>query len=86
MEPHWAVLEKLAEGSDRQIDASMVKKLKALKGKTTDEVKTGLHEILDLSAHGALASDFVMRVLDYEWQRLGGKLTDPAPWQEKLSL
>lgn len=84
--PNWDLLDKIATAPDSQLDATMVDKLKALKGKTTEEVKTGLHEILDLSAHGSLASDFVMRVLDHEWKRIGGKLDDPAPWQKNLGI
>ncbi len=83
IEPNWNILDKLVEMSDKQIDASMGAKLKALKGKSSEKVKAGLHEILDACAYGALASTFVMLVLDGEWKRLGGDFDDPAPWRKK---
>jgi hypothetical protein len=46
-------------------------------------VKRGLHKALDFAAHGALASGFVMQVLRIEWERLGGKSDDPAPWRDE---
>lgn len=84
LEPNWELLDKLMTAPDGQLDATMVEKLKALKGKGAEEVKTGLHEILDISAHCSLASDFMMKVIDMEWERLGGKITDPAPWQKQF--
>ena len=83
-EPRWDVLKLMMTAPDSQLDATMVEKLRGLMGKPAEEVKTGLHEILDLSAHCALASDFVMKILNEEWEFLGGKLDDPAPWQKTL--
>ena len=69
--------------SDEQLDASVNAELKSLLD--TDPpvgvMRTGLHEILDKCAHGALASTFVMQVLDLAWQHYGGKHSDPAPWR-----
>jgi len=83
-EPRWEVLKLILTAPDTQLDASMVEKLRALKDKPAEEVKDGLHEILDLSAHGSLASNFVMKLLDEEWRFIGGKDDDPAPWREKI--
>jgi len=82
-EPRWNILELLFTAPDSQLDATMVEKLRGLKGKPTEEVKTGLHEILDLCAHCSLASGFVMKILNVEWNFIGGKLDDPAPWQKR---
>lgn len=76
------ILTMLTGFSDSQLAASMTEKLRDLIGKPDEEVKTGLHEILDRCAYGALASDFVMRVLDGMWRELGGQPDDPAPWRE----
>lgn len=45
-------------------------------------VRRGLHRALDFSAHGSLCGSFLMQVMDIEWERLGGKRDDPAPWRE----
>ena len=74
------VLKLLLAAPDSQLDASMVTKLKDLLDSSPDReaMRLGLKDILDLSAHCALASDFVMRILDVEWQRMGGKPGDPV--------
>lgn len=77
-------LKMLFTAPPTQLDPSMVEKLKKLENKEGDELKSGLHEILDHCARYSLASDFVMKVLDYEWRELGGKASDPAPWQETM--
>ena len=78
----WGVLGALLTAPDSQLDATMVEKLRALKGKPTEEVKYGLYEIIDRSIYSALASDFVIRILTAEWRKLGGKDDDPAPWRK----
>lgn len=78
------VLKFLFTAPPTQLDPSMKEKLQALDGKTGDELKAGLHEILDHCARYSLASDFVMKVLDHEWRALGGKPDDPAPWREAM--
>ena len=83
-EPNHSLIAALAEGPDSQIDAQVAKILKTLKDKTRDEVKDGLHKALDYGARYGMASSMVMTVLDGEWKRLGGKPTDPAPWQDEM--
>jgi hypothetical protein len=61
-----------------QLDPKMCEWLKELDGKATEEVRLGLKDVLDMSVHCALASGFVIKVLDGEWQRLGGKPGDPV--------
>lgn len=82
--PNWGVLDMILTAPDSQLDARMVEKLKNLKDKSVEEVKDGLHEILDLSVHSSLASAFVIKILDVEWRNLGGKDDDPAPWREEI--
>jgi len=62
------VLEKLTEASDDQLDAVVCNRLKILLevGYTADDIK----QVLDDCAYGALASGFVMKVLDVIWQDL----------------
>lgn len=79
-----STLRLLLTAPASQLDPSMVKKLQSLEGKSDKEVKTGLHEILDRCVYSSLASDFVVRILQYEWQQLGGKSDDPAPWRDEL--
>lgn len=73
VEPNWIILEQLMTAPKSQLSTGMVSKLKVLKGKPVEEVRSGLHEILDFCARDSLASDFVMQILDYEWHRLGGQ-------------
>lgn len=47
-------------------------------------VRRGLHKALDFAVHGSLASGFVIQVLNIEWERLGGRRDDPAPWREEF--
>lgn len=98
-QPNYEVLSLLCEGSDRQLDARLVEMIRELLPPSavdqlghvaeppgedeTARVRRGLHKALDFAAHGALASEFVMRVLDMEWRRLGGSPDDPAPWREE---
>ena len=76
------ILREIAKAPATQLDPEMAKEVKALIGKPDAEVKVGLHQILDKCAHGSLASDFTMLILDGEWKRLGGKSDDPAPWRK----
>ena len=77
-------LRMMLSAPPTQLDPSMVERLKKLDGKEGDELRAGLHEILDHCARYSLASDFVMKVLDHEWRELGGKPDDPTPWREKM--
>jgi len=77
-EPNFVLLEKMATAPSTQLDPEMCKWLKELDGKTAEEVRLGLKDVLDMSVHCALASGFVIKVLDAEWQRLGGKPGDPV--------
>lgn len=77
-------LRQLAKAPDSQLDAKMAAKVQLLIGKSDEQVKTGLLEILDYSAAFSLASDFVMKVLNNVWKELGGKNSDPAPWRKTM--
>lgn len=73
------LLVELSNAPDRQLDSSMTEYLKGLIGKTDEEVKEGLKYVLDQSANGALASDFIMTVLHTLWISLGGQLEPSKP-------
>lgn len=78
------ILTLVSEMSERQIDKKMVDKLNQLIGKSDEEVKTGLLEILDYCSAFSLANGFVVVSLHAAWDMLGGKPTDPAPWREHM--
>jgi hypothetical protein len=82
--PNYDLIDGLAHGPDSQIDNKMRGILKGLRGKSVDEVKPRLHKALDIGTRYALASGFVMKILDLEWRRLGGSPDDPAPWREEI--
>ncbi len=79
-DPTREILTQLLTVPESQLAPSMVERLRKLldEATTPEEMKLGLKDVLDLSAHGALASTFVMKILDYEWKRLGGKPGDPV--------
>ena len=79
------ILRYLLTSPDSQLDATAVGELRKLldTATTDDEIKTGLHRILDYCARYSLASSLVMMVLDGEWRERGGKVDDPAPWRDK---
>lgn len=98
VQPNYQLLELAASGSDRQVDPILKKMLLELARPSAVlllagvwaapeaeivRVRTGLHKALDLSVHGALCSDFLVEVLNIEWERLGGERDDPAPWREE---
>lgn len=68
------LLVELVNAPDRQLDKSMCEYLDGLIGKSDEEVKQGLKYVLDQSANGGLASDFIMTVLHTIWISLGGKV------------
>lgn len=81
---NFRFIKTLTTASDGMLDKSMCNYLKTLDGKSTKEVADGLLYVLDKSARCGLASEFVMRVLDLEWRRLGGTV-EPGnancPWR-----
>jgi hypothetical protein len=83
MEPNYPLLECICQGSDRNVDPQLKKMLLALKDKPLAEYRAGLHKALDFSAHASWTSGFVMQVMHIEWERVGGKHDDPAPWREE---
>jgi len=82
--PNWPLLEGLATGPETQIDPKMGEILQNLEGKPLEEVKSAIHKAMDYGARYAMASGFVMQVLDIEWKRLGGTLDDPTPWRQEI--
>lgn len=82
--PNNELLQGLADGPESHIDPKLKQHFGQLVGKSTEEVKTGLHQALDYGARYALCSDFIMQVVRIEWERLGGKRTDPTPWRDEL--
>jgi hypothetical protein len=83
VQPNYPLLEKICEGSDRAVDPQLKEMLLALKDKPLEEYCAGLHKALDFSAYASWTSDFVMQVMHIEWERVGGKHDDPAPWREE---
>jgi hypothetical protein len=80
------LISMLSEAPDSQLDGKMRAKLKDLVGKTDKEVADGILYVLDHSARGALASDFVMQVLHLEWKKLGGTVeagNANCPWRNE---
>ncbi|MGD9725483.1 MAG: hypothetical protein AB7L09_00380 [Nitrospira sp.] len=84
VQPNRPFLEQLSTGPDSHIDARLRQHISQLVDKSTDEVKVGLHQALDYGARYALCSDFIMRVMSLEWERLGGSSSDPTPWRDEL--
>ena len=86
LEPNWELLDMLSKAPESQLDKSMSDKLSELKDKSVKEVADGLLYVLDMSVSGGLASDFVIKVLDMEWKRLGGTV-EPGnancPWRNE---
>jgi len=82
-QPNFPLIEKICEGSDREVDQGLKEMLLALKDKPLEEYRTGLHKALDFSAYSSWTSDFVMQIMDIEWKRVGGKEDDCAPWREQ---
>lgn len=68
------VLKMLLNLSDQQFDPIAKDKLKALLegDKPTEEMKTGLKDLLDICVNGSLCSDFEIRVMDLAWRHYGG--------------
>lgn len=67
-----AVIDKLCEGSNTQINAIVKPRLQALKGKSKEQCCVELKSILDDCVYSALCSDFVIQVLDMLWKQCGG--------------
>ena len=63
------VLQKIANGPDSQIDASLKTALEALIANPTPPA-SDMHAILDDIVFGGLASDFVVSVLDGIWKEM----------------
>lgn len=70
-------LELMSKAPDSQLDKTMTDRIKGLVGKSAEEVKIGLKYVLDASVYGSLASGVVIKMIDHEWRRLGGTLSDP---------
>lgn len=91
-EPMWDIIEHLSNAPDSQLDKSMCEKLKELlelksKSDSKKEVADGLLYVLDMSVHGSLASEFVIKILDAEWRRLGGTVEEGnanCPWRNEM--
>ena len=83
-EPNFELIANVASGPDSQVSPKLKEMLSELKGRSSNEVKQGLRMALDFGARYALASGFVMNVLHYEWERLGGKVSDPTPWRDEV--
>ena len=64
MSPRDELLTVLKDAPDSQIDKSICLKLEKLIGASDEAFKPAIHEILDNCAHGALASDQMMVVMD----------------------
>lgn len=65
-------LDLLAKAPDSQLDKSAAIKCGELKGKTKEEQIEGLRNIIGDCINYALASTFVMMVLQEEYKRLTG--------------
>ena len=84
IEPNIPLIEEICKGSDRAVDPMLKEMLLSLKGnKSLADYRAGLHKALDFSAHASWTSDFVMQVMHIEWERVGGKHDDAAPWREE---
>lgn len=66
------LLQTLSEAPDGHIDVRIAARIKGLVGGNDELVRAELKTILDDCAHGALASDFAMNVLDGAWRSVGG--------------
>jgi len=90
VEPNWEILEMLAIAPDSALDKSMCMMIKDILEKrgeiTNEEISIKLLHILDLSAYSALASDFMMQVLNVEFTHLGGTRDmdiEKTPWRNE---
>lgn len=86
IEPNHEFLRALSEGPESHMDPKLAKMIADLVGKPQQEVRQGLHQALDYGARYALCSDFIMNVMRFEWERIGGRRDDPAPWRDELEL
>lgn len=97
--PNYEALAMLANGPESQVDPLLAKMLRELAPSAVDQladisegvseeeaarVRTGLHKALDYAVHGALGSGFVITAIRLEWELLGGKPDDPAPWRDAM--
>jgi hypothetical protein len=64
-----SLIQMLAKAPDTQIDKTQVVKLQAIVGKSPKEQADVLKEVLDVCAHGGLASDFAMVAMDSAWKQ-----------------
>ena len=69
-----SVIDDLMKMSVDQVDPHVLARLYQMKGRDSKEIQDELLGVLDDCAHGALASDFVMGVLDTLWKQAGGVL------------
>lgn len=82
--PNFPFIEGMAFGPESQIDPQMAQVLKDTLDKPLEEVKQGLRKAMDIGARYALCSGFVLKALNIEWTRLGGKPDDPTPWRDEI--
>lgn len=81
------IINQLCTMSDRQLDQSMVQKLKVAYGAPVEKKVVIIAEVLDLSAHGSLASGFTMTVLDILFKELGGpNMEFERPWRKETAV
>ena len=66
------ILNTLCCMSDRQVDDKIKPKIRALIGRSNEDIKDDLLSIIDECVYGALTSDFEIRVLNIIWQQCGG--------------
>lgn len=57
-----SLIDKLCEGSDRQLDDKVKSRLRELKGKPPKEIKDELIKLRDECVYASLCSDFVIQV------------------------
>lgn len=62
-----ALLAKLAEAPNSQIDTEITDQIRLLIDKPPTEVATEMKRLLDECAHASLASDFAMVAMDATW-------------------
>lgn len=78
------IIDGLCKMSDRQLDPSMVVKLKSAYGAPVNKKVLIIAEVMDLSVHSSLASGFTLTVLDVLFKELGGeKMQFDRPWRGK---
>jgi hypothetical protein len=90
-EVNWVILGHLSEAPDSQLDSSMTKELRDIISNkdviTKEAVANKLLYIKDMSQYSSLASGTVIRILDHEWIRIGGKIEDNnanCEWRNKF--